>query len=46
MTLLTAVECREIAERKMAEATNTADPRRHHELKAIANAWLELDSPP
>ena len=42
MTLLTAAECRDKAEQKMAEATNTADPRRHHELKATASAWLEL----
>ena len=40
MTLLTAAECREIAERKMGEAL---DDRRHgKELKATAQAWLVL----
>jgi hypothetical protein len=40
VTLLTAAECREIAERKMGEAV--ADPRHGKELKATAQAWLTL----
>jgi hypothetical protein len=42
VTLLTAAECRDKAEQKMIEATNAADPHRHHELEATAKAWLEL----
>jgi hypothetical protein len=40
VTLLTAAECREIAERKMGEAVG----HRTHgkELKATAQAWLVL----
>ena len=40
MTLLTAAECREIAERKMGEAVG--DQRYGEELKATAQAWLVL----
>jgi cold shock protein len=36
MTLLTSAECRQIAERKMAEAAG------HKELRATAEAWLIL----
>ncbi len=40
MTLLTAAECREIAERKMGEAVG--DRRHGKELRATAQAWLVL----
>jgi hypothetical protein len=40
MTLLTSAECREIAERKMAEAEG--DPLHGKEFRATAEAWLFL----
>ncbi len=40
MTLLTAVECREIADRKMVEAEG--DPLHGKEFRATAEAWLFL----
>ena len=40
MTLLTAAECREIADRKMAEAEG--DPVHGKEFRATADAWLFL----
>jgi hypothetical protein len=40
VTLLTAAECWEIAERKIGEAV--ADRRHGKELRATAQAWLVL----
>ena len=40
MTLLTAAECREIADRKMLEAEG--DRLHGEELRATAEAWLVL----
>ncbi len=40
MTLLTAAECREIADRKMLEAEG--DPLHGKEFRATAEAWLFL----
>jgi len=40
VTLLTAVECREIADRKMVEAEG--DPLHGKEFRATAEAWLFL----
>jgi hypothetical protein len=40
MTLLTAAECREIANRKMVEAEG--DPLHGKEFRATAEAWLFL----
>jgi hypothetical protein len=40
MTLLTAAECREIADRKMVEAEG--DPVHGKEFRATAEAWLFL----
>jgi hypothetical protein len=40
MTLLTAAECREIADRKMLEAKG--DPLHGKEFRATAEAWLFL----
>jgi hypothetical protein len=40
VTLLTAAECREIADRKMVEAEG--DPLHGKEFRATAEAWLFL----